>query len=897
YILTSLALVAAGSGGGGITTNSQPYYLRIYSVDATGTNAILLQTYISQNFTFYEGDWLQWAGLSIGLEPNTLYAWSFHRGKTGYELMGSDDNDQYTGGQCALIPPNGGGMTFSTTAGYDAMMDIGVTDITNLFVNAPVLSPSSVVTNGTQVTATATVFGTGAITYQWQTDGGSGGALTNIPGAISASYLINTSNTTNYPLGSYQYDIIIANGSGSATSAVSQLTIDLPTAPATLTDEGGSVLSGLNDISQTTGGGNGDGLNYYDDNGAVSGAYDGQTFTTGTNSAGYYLTSVAVQTGGGGSSDTTTAQGYDLFVFSIRDGVATLMAHYTATNFAFTFGDWLEWSGFEVPLKANTMYAYGFGNERTNTTFQSWAALNSSPTNTDLYPGGQLCLIPPLGGPLTTGATGLSDAVFDAGLLPIGVGPSPYPFSNPIKVSPSTTVAVGAQVTLTETASGAAPLNYQWLADGGSGTLTNIPAYNASNLVVNTTGWQPGRYQYQVIVNNGFGSSTSAVASVTVLYTSATAALADIGGAAPTAGANDIAQLSMASGANSPDGLNYYFDNATPPGQTFTTGSNPGGYVLSTVAISLAGNSGGLSSGGQTYLLRIYSVSGSSATLYAVYSSTPTNFVFANNTDWLRWSGFTLPLNANTVYGYSFGRISTGAGWCNLGNVSGNPYPGGEVGVFPSGSGSITYGSSHNYDGVFDLGLSLAGYPIVSPPAFSPTNVVYAGTPVSISATVSGATSYQWETDGGSGGAMTNISGATSPTLTVDTTPDGGLTIQYALIASNGSGSTTGASAALTVNAGSAPFVVQDIYPTAPNVFAGQSVTFSATFGGTLPITYQWQVNTGGGAVNIAGQTNSTLTLTGVTSADAGTYNVVANNSVGGPTASSASTLTVQALP
>ncbi len=41
-----------------------------------------------------------------------------------------------------------------------------------------------------------------------------------------------------------------------------------------------------------------DGLNYYDDNGASHGGlWAGQTFTTGTNAQGYYLTSVAFQTG------------------------------------------------------------------------------------------------------------------------------------------------------------------------------------------------------------------------------------------------------------------------------------------------------------------------------------------------------------------------------------------------------------------------------------------------------------------------------------------------------------------------------------------------------------------------------------------------------------------------
>ena len=46
------------------------------------------------------------------------------------------------------------------------------------------------------------------------------------------------------------------------------------------------------------GGGNGDGLNYYNDNNPPC----GQTFTTGNNTQGYWLTNVTIATGGGGSS-------------------------------------------------------------------------------------------------------------------------------------------------------------------------------------------------------------------------------------------------------------------------------------------------------------------------------------------------------------------------------------------------------------------------------------------------------------------------------------------------------------------------------------------------------------------------------------------------------------------
>src|ERR1700690_3125518 len=70
--------------------------------------------------------------------------------------------------------------------------------------------------------------------------------------------------------------------------------------------------------------------------------------------------------------------------------------------------------------------------------------------------------------------------------------------------------------------------------------------------------------------------------------------LADLGATAPTPGTNDVAQLSTVGNQTAPDGLNYYTDNQTghgtgEPGQTFTTGTNSTGYVLTSLAIKTGG--------------------------------------------------------------------------------------------------------------------------------------------------------------------------------------------------------------------------------------------------------------------------------------------------------------------
>ena len=109
------------------------------------------------------------------------------------------------------------------------------------------------------------------------------------------------------------------------------------------------------------------------------------------------------------------------------------------------------------------------------------------------------------------------------------------------------------------------------------------------------------------------------------------------------------------------------------------------------------------------------------------------------------------------------------------------------------------------------------------------------------------------------------------------------LIVTYRLVASNGSGSTTGEVAILTVYPATGPVVISgfDTTPSSASRFIGGAVTFTAAFEGTLPIAYQWQVNTGTGLTNIVGQTNTTLVLTNLQVSDSGSYSLFASNSVG----------------
>ena len=309
-----------------------------------------------------------------------------------------------------------------------------------------------------------------------------------------------------------------------------------------------------------------------------------------------------------------------------------------------------------------------------------------------------------------------------------------------------------------------------------------------------------------------FGLKMALTVGVLMILTGATRAqtLTDLGATAPIPGTIDIAQLSTLGNQTAPDGLNYYTDNAVnnptvgEPGQTFVTGGNSWGYLLLSVSIKTAGLGSDAGIGTpQPYYLHIYSVSGTAATLLYTYSST--NVTFTDG-DWLQWNGLTLALLPNATYAWSFGRESSGGGWEALAVATNNPYAGGQIGLFPVAGGTITFGGSQGFDAVFDLGFDPVFMPLISQPNVSPANNVLAGTPVTFTASVSGAQPlyFQWQFN--NGGGYANITGANTNTLVFSAAiTNAG---SYQLVVTNSYGAVTSAPVVLSVTLDTNPPVV-----------------------------------------------------------------------------------------
>ena len=142
--------------------------------------------------------------------------------------------------------------------------------------------------------------------------------------------------------------------------------------------------------------------------------------------------------------------------------------------------------------------------------------------------------------------------------------------------------------------------------------------------------------------------------------------------------------------------------------------------------------------------------------------------------------------------------------------------------------------------------------------------------------------SYQWQFDG------TNLDGATNSTLSFLAATTN-LTGGYAAVVTNNFGSVTSTVAGLTVLFTPPSIPWQTASQVAPS---GSNATFAVVGSGTVPLSYQWYFN----GVVLAGQTNSSLTLTAVTTNQAGIYSAVVSSPYGVAVSRNAS-LTVPCVP
>jgi len=410
---------------------------------------------------------------------------------------------------------------------------LSATEVTQLYATEAVppsitAQPASAAANvGGSATFNTTVTGSPTLIYQWQMNG------VNITGATNSTLAL--SNLQTNQTGGYR--IVITNAAGSVTSSVAMLAVNRLVPGLTWGTPGaisyGTLLSGtqLNASSP------------------VAGSFSYSPVAGTLLSAGSQVLAATFT-----PTDQTVYVTNGIMVTQVVNQAALTV---TANNVSREHGQ---------ANPALTVRYTGFVNAETNTVLSSQPVASTAATAASL-PGTYAITV--------SGASAANYAVTHvAGSLTVTAAP-PAVVSGPTNL----TVTATSNASFAVTASGTAPLGYQWYFN-----ITNVlaGATNTSLTVSNVNTTHSGGYS--VVITNVAGSSTSGVAALTVNRLSQAISF----GPLPLKRTDD-APFPIAASASSGLGVSFTSSNsavATVSGNTVTiTGAGS-----TTITASQAGN-------------------------------------------------------------------------------------------------------------------------------------------------------------------------------------------------------------------------------------------------------------------------------------------------------------------
>ncbi len=687
--------------------------------------------------------------------------------------------------------------------------------------------PQSVVT-GSSVTFTTVVSGTPPFAYQWRRNGSS------LPGATQST--LTLPNVQLSAAGSYT--VTVSNAAGSVTSDSAQLTVTTAiVAPQILAHPASqSALIGSSLTLSTL----------------VSGtppfAYqwkrDGQVLATETTER---LTIAQVSSAHEGTYTVTISNAAG----SVTSNAAILSV------IAGSFAPFITTQPLSQSVAIGASVSFVIGASGIPSPTYQWRK-DSVP-----IPGATssvLAIASAAPGDAAVYTVSVSNVVGSIVSAPatLTVSAPPAIVAGPVSLS----VHSGQPASLTVTATGAAPLQYQWMKGG-----TEIPGAVADTLhfasaVVSDAG------SYTVRVSNAVGSLTSAPAALTVIPTPFAPQIqsqpksltAPIGGTASfTVGA---AGLPAPSYQWHKDGAPLFGATSATLTVSPVTPDDAGSYT-----VSVTNSEGSILS--SAALLTV-------PTPPAIVSSPASQTLTAGQP-----ASLTVVATGATPLVYQWRKNNALLPGAASGTLTFSPLALTDAGVY-------TVTVQNSLGSVTSAPATLTVVPPTSPPIIEThpaSRTVTVGETVTFTASASGlpVPTYQWHKDGAP------IPGANQTSLSVSnvTLASSGA---YSVVALNALGSAQSAPGHLTVLA--APQIVSP--PANRSALVGSAVSLDVGAIGTAPLAYQWYFN----GQPIGGARQAAFVIANATPGDAGAYHVRVTNSLGAAVSSPATvTVTSAATP
>ena len=689
---------------------------------------------------------------------------------------------------------------------------------------------SQSVVAGQSATFTVTASGTAPFSYQWKKNG------TAIFGATSSSY---TTPATSMLDTNTLYAVTVSNSLGS-TVASSDATLEVTLAPVapTLGSQPASqtVTVGQTATFSVTPSGTApftyqwkkNGINI---SGATSSSYTTPVTSIADNGA-VYTVAVGNSAGVITSSDAT---------FTVQPAVTAPALTAQPSNQSVIAG---QSATFSVAATGTAPLSYQWKKDGTHISGATSSSYTTPPISADtaaLY--------------TVTVSNSLGSVTSNSATVTLISKPT-------VTTHPSAqTAAEGQTASFSVTASGTAPLTYQWRKNG-----IHISGATASTYTTPVNSSADNGAVYSVVVANSAGTVTSNNATLTVYA----APSISIQPGSQTVNAGQTVSFGVVAWGTGT--LSYQWSK----NGTDISGATSSGYT--SPATTIADN-------GAVYAVTISNAYGTVSSSNALLTVAPAAVAPTFST---QPASQSIPVGQTASFSVTVsGTVPLSYQWLKNGsNIVGATSSSYTTPAISDADNGALYAVavSNSAGAVTSSSATLTVLPALVAPTFSaqPTSqYVESGQSASFTATVTGTAplSYQWKKNG------SNIAGAisNSHTTPLASLADNGAV--YTLTVSNSVGTVTSNDATMSVNA--APVIATQ--PASQSVAAGQTVSFGVVAFGSGTLSYQWKKN---GNV-ISGATTKSYTTPATTSAYNGEVYTVTVSNAYGTVSSSNATLTV----